>query len=199
MKLTSFRLFILLCVACGLLVVAAFGLTYGANKLFARQGQTLEDAKINYEVAQNREDALQRAEANIAKYEQLNIIAQGVLPQEKDQALTVREIVAIARQNGVSLGSVTFPDSKLGVPTKSKTNANTESQLTPVKGISGLYVMEIKVASSGVTRYDNFLRFIDALQSNRRTANITSISATPSEVNRNFVSFNLSINAYIRP
>lgn len=199
MKLTSFRLFILLCVACGLLVAAAFGLTYGANKLFARQGQTLEDAKINYEVAQNREDALQRAEANIAKYEQLNIIAQGVLPQEKDQALTVREIVAIARQNGVSLGSVTFPDSKLGVPTKSKTNANTESQLTPVKGISGLYVMEIKVASSGVTRYDNFLRFINALQSNRRTANITSISATPSEVNRNFVSFNLSINAYIRP
>lgn len=199
MKLTSFRLFILLCVACGLLVAAAFGLTYGANKLFARQGQTLEDAKINYEVAQNREDALQRAEANIAKYEQLNIIAQGVLPQEKDQALTVREIVAIARQHGVSLGSVTFPDSKLGVPTKSKANAATQSQLTPVKGISGLYVMEIKVASSGVTRYDNFLRFINALQSNRRTANITSISATPSEVNRNLVSFNLSINAYIRP
>jgi len=199
MKLTSFRLFILLCVACGLLVAAAFGLTYGANKLFARQGQTLEDAKINYEVAQNREDALQRAEANIAKYEQLNIIAQGVLPQEKDQALTVREIVAIARQHGVSLGSVTFPDSKLGVPTKSKANAATESQLAPVKGISGLYVMEIKVASSGVTRYDNFLRFINALQSNRRTANITSISATPSEVNRNLVSFNLSINAYIRP
>jgi hypothetical protein len=199
MKLTSFRLFVLLSIACGLLVAAAFGLTYGANKLFARQGQTLEDAKINYDIAQNREQALQSAEANIKKYEQLNIIAQGILPQEKDQALTVREIVAIAAQHNVPLSSVTFPDSKLGVSTKSKTNAATESQLTAVKGISGLYVMEIKVASSGVTRYDNFLRFISALQSNRRTANITSVNATPSEANRNFVSFNLNINAYIRP
>lgn len=199
MKLTSFRLFVLLCAACGLLVAAAFGLTYGANKLFAGQGQTLEDAKISYEVAQNREQALQRAEANITKYEQLNVIAQGVLPQEKDQALTVREIVAIADQHNVSLGSVSFPDSKLGAATKSKTKAATESQLTAVKGISGLYVMEIRVVSSGITRYDNFLRFINALQSNRRTANITSISATPSESDRNFVSFNLTINAYIRP
>lgn len=199
MKLTSFRLFILLCVACGLLVAAAFGLTYGANKLFAGQGKTLEEAKINYEVAQNREQALERAEANIAKYEQLNVIAQGVLPQEKDQALTVREIVAIAGQHNVSLSSVTFPDSKLGTTSKSKANAATESQLTPVKGISGLYVMEIRVTSSGVTRYDNFLRFLNALQSNRRTANITSATATPNEDDRNFVSFNLTINAYIRP
>lgn len=199
MKLTSFRLFILLCVACGLLVAAAFGLTYGANKLFAGQGKTLEEAKINYEVAQNREQALERAEANIAKYEQLNVIAQGVLPQEKDQALTMREIVAIAGQHNVSLSSVTFPDSKLGTTSKSKANAATESQLTPVKGISGLYVMEIRVTSSGVTRYDNFLRFLNALQSNRRTANITSATATPNEDDRNFVSFNLTINAYIRP
>lgn len=199
MRLTSFRLFVLLCLACGLLVAAAFGLTYGANKLFASQGKTLEEAKINYEVAQNREQALERAEANIAKYEQLNVIAQGILPQEKDQALTVREIVAIAEQHNVSLSGVTFPDSKLGVNTKSKTNVATESQLTPVKGISGLYVMEIKVVSSGFTRYDNFLQFLNALQSNRRTANITSASATPDEDNRSFVSFNLTINAYIRP
>ena len=200
MKLTSFRLFVLLCAACALLALGAVGLTYGASKLLSAQGEKLENVKIDDEVARNRQLSLTRAQNNITKYEELDAIAKGVLPQEKDQARTVREIVAIANQSGVSLGSITFPDSKLGAATKSKTPTNSnQTQLTAVKGITGLYVMEIAVSSSDSARYDNFLNFISSLQNNRRTANITSVSARPDSDNRNRVAFSLTINAYIRP
>jgi len=199
MKLTSFRVFVLLCAACGLMLAAAFGLTYGANKLFTTQAGTLDDAKVDHAVAEDRETALATAQANIKKYETLNEIAQGVIPQDKDQARTVGEIVAIANRNNINIGGITFPASRLGNTSRSKATSNAESQLTPVKGVSGLYVMQVAVTSSGLSRYDNFLRFINDLQSNRRTANITSVSAQPSSTNRNFVTFDLSINAYIRP
>lgn len=198
MKLTSFRLFILLCIACGLLAAAAIGLTYGASKLLASQGDTLDSAKVDDEIARTRQATLSRAQANIEKYEELDTIAQGVVPQEKDQARTVREIVAIANQSNVSLSGITFPDSKLGANTRSATNSG-QSQITAVKGIKGLYVMEIGVSSSRSVPYQNFLEFLNQLQSNRRTANITSVSASPDSDNRNRVSFTLTINAYIRP
>lgn len=202
MKLTSFRVFILLCSASVLLIVAAVGLTYGASKMLASQGGALTEAKINDAAARGRQDNLLRAQGNIAEYEELYTIARGVLPQEKDQVRTVREILNLAAENDITLTGITFPASTLGSTQKNTSAAKVDvTQLTPVKGVSGLYVMPITVAAGGgnPSRYTNVMGFVQALQSNRRTANIVSISATPDKEDRSLISFSIIINAYIRP
>lgn len=203
MKLTSFRVFVLLCGASVLLIVAAVGLTYGASKMLASQGEALTEAKIDDAAARGRQDNLLRAQGNIAEYEELYAIARGVLPQEKDQVRTVREILNLAAENGITLTGITFPASTLGSTQKNNTSTTKVdvTQLTPVKGVSGLYVMPITVAAGGgnPSRYTNVMGFVQALQSNRRTANIVSISATPDNEDRSLISFSIIINAYIRP
>ena len=176
--------------------------------MLAAKGQELSELKRKDIVLEDRKDALLRAKLDIEKYAELEAIAKSIVPQEKDQARTVREIVAIASETGVSLSSIQFPSSALGGLQKgaSRTSGapvqnSATSQLTPVEGISGLYAMEITIQSNSEqpVSYAQLLGFLERLEQNRRTAHVINLSISPTGEDRNQVTFSVKLNVYIKP
>lgn len=197
--------------------------TYLGNNLLQKKSNELMQLKIDSELINEQQKALIQAKKDIAKYEDLQKIAKSVVPQEKDQAKTVRELVKIAEDKGIKISSITFPSSNLGAPAPrapapdessggsaesaaptpapTTTTTTTTTQVKPVSGIPGVFEMEIQVQSDTKTpvSYEKLLSFLRGLEQNRRTAQVTNISVTPSASDRTLVSFNLTVNVYIKP
>lgn len=216
--MTSKKFFFVLCAALVLLAAAGIAGTYfGASYLETRASNIVE-LKLQSAELDDQKLSLLQAKKDIQKYEELEHIAKSIVPQEKDQARTVREIVKIAEESNVPIGSITFPASTLGqaaparrgtapaagegstaTPQTSPTSSDT--QVKPVEGIPGLYQLEINIqtVSSSPVRYTDMLNFLTKLQQNRRTSHVTNLTVTPSRDNRNAVVFSLTVNAYIKP
>ena len=201
--MTSRRYFYLLC---GILVVFVgliIGGAVGGNMLLQKQSKKLSALKVENESLELQQNALIQAKVDVEKYSELDKITKSVVPQDKDQAKTVREIVTIAQQNSIPIKSVSFQSSNLGdatvpgaaAPGTPKTSV---SQVKPVEGIPGVFTLEIQVGSDGKVSYQDFLKFLEGLEKNRRTAHVTSISLNPSD-NGTKLQFNLTLNAYVKP
>lgn len=184
-----------------LLVCGLVGGAYGADKLLTQKARQLADNRLRTAVLAGQEQELARAKQDITKYRSLAGIAASVVPQDKDQAQTVRQIVNIAASSAISLSSITFPNSSLGGGTTAAGSSPRLSQLTPVKGISGVYDLQLTVQSdpNAPVPYDRFVGFLNALEHNRRTALITSITLQPDDKNRDLLSFTLVLDEYIKP
>lgn len=187
----------------GLLVLAGLAILFAAseaNSLLVKQSQDLIQAKAKVAAVNKQQLSLAKDKKEIAKYSSLNIIAKTVVPQDKNQAEAVREIVNLAAESGISqLSSITFPASTLGGSTTAAKNALT--QLTPVKGIPGIFALPITVTQSSnqSVSYSSFISFLSKLETNRRTAVISSISVQPDPLNQSNVSFTIVIEEYIKP
>jgi hypothetical protein len=198
--MTSKRVYYLMLGLIGLLFVGLLAGAYGANSLLAKQAVSLTALKAKSNALDKEQTSLVLAKKQVAKYAQLNKIVTSIVPQDKDQAEAVREIVGIADANQVALGSITFPASTLGnattpvpvtaggaAPTKpfasspsaSKTGAL--SQLQPVKNIPGVYDLQITVQgdSKNPITYSQLIAFLSSLENNRRTAQVSTISFEP--------------------
>lgn len=187
--------------------------TYSTNKLMVARSNKLTELKIKTLALQQEKLSLATAKKGIAKNADLLKIAQAVVPQDKDQAEAVRQIVKIASANNVKLASITFPASTLGGgPTAStspapasanatKTQSTALTQVQPVKGIPGVYDLQITVQSdsSKPVPFTQFVGFLKALEQNRRTAQVNSISIAPLPSNRNLLTFSLTLDEYIKP
>lgn len=194
--MNSKRLYFALLGIISLLVLGLAGGAYEAAQLLSGQSKQLVANRKQVAVLSLDQDELSKARQEIKKYSELAAIAKSVVPQDKDQAQTVNQIVAIANANGVALSSITFPSSTLGA------NPNSAlSQLLPVKGVSGVYNLQLTVTSD--TRqpvdYSRFLAFLNALEHNRRTAEVSSINIQPDSKNRSTISFTLVLEEYIKP
>lgn len=187
----------------GLLVLLAIGLfasVYLANsKLTATSAKLAESKAMDMAVAKLN-SRLQQDKQDIVTYQELNTIARTVVPKDKDQARTVREIAKIAADSGIPrLSSVSFDPSTLGaVKAKGKTGL---TQVTPVKDIPGVFTLPITVQQGENSRvsYANFITFLGKLEQNRRTAQVSSITVQPDPTNPGMVSFTLVINEYLKP
>ncbi|HEY5442404.1 MAG TPA: hypothetical protein VIJ68_02615, partial [Candidatus Saccharimonadales bacterium] len=181
-----------------------------ADKLLSvkAKSQALAEQQIRFE----------QAKKDIKKYADLEKIADVVVPQDKDQAEAVRELVNIASANGIALTSITFPTSSLGAapsgaattnlnapttvaPTSTPNSpANKLSQLVAVKGLPGVYQLTITIVSdpNQPLQYNQIINFLSGLEQNRRTAQVTSINLQTS-VNPQKLIFTLTLNEYIKP
>jgi hypothetical protein len=186
-------------------VMAVGGTLYGTSAL-KKTGDELLDLKLQNAVLDKEEVSLAQAKKSVNQYSQLEKIAKSIVPQEKDQARTVREIVSLANQSGVSLNAISFPESTLGRTPGGSKNSKAPAapagttQLTPVKGLSGVYAMPISVDSNKdrPITYTQLLGFLRRLEQNRRTSHVTDISIMPTEEDRSLVTFSLKVNAYIK-
>ncbi len=195
------QLYFVLLGGCCLALVAFVGVGFGANKLLARQAGKLSDLRALNDAAEQQQASLARDRQDITKYNDLNTIAASVVPQDKDQAQAVRQIVNIATASGIpQLSSITFPDSTLGATVGGAPKAGL-TQLLPVTGIRGVYNLQITITqkTDSSVPYTNFLKFLTGLEQNRRTAEVTTIAITPSQDNPNQVAFTLVINEFIKP
>lgn len=191
-----------LLIGCGFLAACAFfAVAFGADKLLGQQANKLSTLRALSDAAQAQQNSLLQDKKDIAKYSDLNTIAASIVPQDKDQAQAVQQIVDIAAASGIAkLSSITFPASTLGVTGAGSSKPNL-TQLTPVQGIGGIYNLTITItqSASDTVPYNNFLSFLSGLEKNRRTAEVTSVTVQPDPKNPGQVSFTLIINEFIKP
>jgi hypothetical protein len=214
--MNSKRLYFVLLAAIGLLLAALLAGTYNANKLLVKKADQLSTLKAQSLALSDERVNLKKAKQDIKKYDNLEKIVRTIVPEDKDQAEAVRELVNIAADNDVSLGAINFPASTLGagpngspaaasstIAPKSQGNSKTNalSQLLAVKNIPGVYLLQVTVQSdtSHPVRYDKFVTFLADLEHNRRTAQVNSINIVPVTENRNLLNFTLVLNTYIKP
>jgi hypothetical protein len=205
--MTSKRLFFILILVIVLLCGGLIGGAYLANSALQKYSDDIVKKRAQVTTYEQEQDSLAKAKKELEKYRSLSKVAQSIVPQDKDQAQTVREIVNIASARGIKLGTISFPSSTLGEsslpgasPSSSKSKASL-SQLTPVKDIPGVYDLQIVVTSdsSAPVSYNKFIDFLNALEHNRRTALVSSITITPDKVNRGNLTFSLTLDEYIKP
>jgi hypothetical protein len=203
-------------------VAVLIGGTYGINSLLESQSQQVVAVKAKVNALQQQQTNLTRSKKEIAKYAELYSITKTIVPENKDQAETVRQIVKIANQNSISIGSITFPASTLGangpktppaaasgsapvVPTKPLSGAGDTkinlSQLQKVPSIQGVYVLQINMESDKdrAVTYPQLISFLDGIEHNRLTAEVTNIEITPSTDKPGTFTFSLILNGYIKP
>lgn len=216
--MNSKRLFFVLSGLVGLLLVGLVAGANGASQLLKQRADSLVKLKAQSQALDKEQITLRTAKKQVAAYADLNQIAHAVVPQDKNQAEAVREIVNLANANSVTLDSITFPASSLGTsasgsassaapkqasPAGGAINSKTDalSQLVPVKNIPGVYLLQIVVTGdpNRPVPYDKFINFLAALEHNRRTAQVSQISLIPDVSNRSLLSFNLTLNEYIKP
>jgi len=190
--------------------IAAAGVFFG-DRLLQKSAKKLNDAKLETSVIDEQQNSLAQAKRDIDKYSDLETIAKTIVPQEKDQARTVREIVKFAGEAGVPISSITFPTSELGVDKSgtstsssatSKTTGPTPiSQVTPVEGIKGVYQMEVTIQNDKdkPAKYTSLISFLKKLEQNRRTSQVTDVGIQPDPKNRAQITYTMTINVYIKP
>lgn len=172
-----------------------------ANSVLTHKSAELSKLKAESQVTSNLQTLIKKDKADIARYAELNNIAKAVVPQDKNQAQTVGEIVNIANASGITkLTSITFPASTLGGVGVVKSVGGL-TQVTPVKGINGVYILPITITqdSANAIPYSRFITFLHKLENNRRTAQVSAINIQPDAKNSNNISFNLTVNEYIKP
>jgi len=224
LSITPKRLYLLLIGLITLLFVGLAAGTYGINTLLATQAGKLTSLKAKSMALSQEQLGLKQAKEEVVKYSGLEQITQAVVPEDKDQAETVREIVNLAGQNNVNLAAINFPASTLGntaagtttttsatssaAATKAATAGNSAtsplnnlSQLIAVPSIPGVYQLTIIVDGdpNQPVKYSSFLNFLTALEHNRRTAQVNAVSIAPSASNPNLFTFTLTLNEYIKP
>ena len=195
----SKRLYYILLAGITMFVIALVGGAYGADKLLTNQSKQILRSRSQVAVLATEQQQLTAAKADVTKYSSLAGIAQSIVPQDKDQAQTVRQIVDIANTNKISLSSITFPASTLGTATSGA--ATGLSQLIAVPGIAGVYDMQLTVQSDSnkPIAYGQLTNFLSALEQNRRTALVNSITIQPNPKDRSTLSFTLILGEYIKP
>lgn len=199
----------------GLLFVGLVAGAYSANNLLSQRANTLIGLKAQDQALIQQQTRLEQAKRDIKKYATLESIAKTVVPEDKNQAEAVRELVNIAGNNGVVLGSINFPTSTLGSSTAGAASTSTTtvplpslnsstnklSQLVAVKGLPGVYQLTITVASDPQhpAPYSQIISFLSGLESDRRTAQVSSLSLQPTPDNIRLLNFTLTLNEYIKP
>lgn len=221
--MTSKRLHTIFIAALILLFIGLVGGAYGINKLLTSQADKLTALKAKSLALNQEQLSLNRAKKDIKTYDNLNKIAKTVVPQDKNQAEAVREIVNIAADNNVPLAAISFPASTLGnLPNGTATpasgtattpaspgaaagaaNSKTTklSQLTPLKNIPGVYQLPITINNDAAhpVRYGNLIEFLSELEHNRRTSQVQTITLQPATDDRSSITFSLTLSEYIKP
>lgn len=183
------------------------------DSILRRQSDHLVSAKLENKVLDAEQNALNLAKADLERFSELSDIAKQIVPSDKDQAKTTRELVQIADQAGIKIATITFPQSDLGTkkaapakkegdPTVTPAPATSKiSQAEPAEGIPGLQQLDITLTSDATqtTSYNQLIEFLELLENNRRTSHVKALTITPGASDNSTLSFSLTLTVYIKP
>jgi len=193
-------------------LLAGIVLLFEADKLLVKRSENVVALKLDNKKLEEQQSAYQSAKANVEKYKYLKDIIASALPQDKDQARTVREIFVLAEQAGIKIKSVQFPSSTLGntttTPTQTTPSAAVTTPITqakPVEGLKGVYAIETVITpyadgKNFKVSYDQLIEFLKKLESNRRAMQVSNIQLNPlGQSATDSISFTITLNIFIKP
>jgi hypothetical protein len=218
MKLDSKTLRLILIGGLGLSVIAFFGIAIFGLSVLNSKSRSLVDLKVQSQSAYNQLSNLVQSKKEVEKYAYFKTVAKTVIPSDKNQAQAVLEINQMANDSGISIQSITFPASTLGVgaaataaTTQKDATSTTASQTVltqakPVAGIPGLYSLALtitpesgkNVSTAQQVTYPKMLDFLKRIENNRHTAQISQVNIQPASDSQ-ALSFTLVINIFIKP
>src|SRR3989344_2351984 len=112
--MNSKRFYFFMAGVASLLVASVIVSAVIGNNLLQKKSEELVSLKLDSKVLDEQRLSLAQAKQDIEKYSDLEDEAKAIVPQDKDQAEAVREIVKIASDSGVDLSAITFSASTLG-------------------------------------------------------------------------------------
>lgn len=180
--------------SCGLLIIIFITAVAFGVQLLQENSENLQAAVNEREAVEQQEVDLITAQADIDRYSELEELSKRIIPQEKDQARTVREIIQIAEQANVDITAINFPSSELG-----DDDEQIITQATPAEGLRGLYELRITVQTGGNTTFSQLINFLEGLETNRRTSQVQSVNITPDRQNRNVLTPTIELSVYLSP
>jgi len=210
MKLDAKKFYyIMLGIFC-LSIVGGGGMLVLANSMLTKRSQNVVNLKLQSTEVEAQLTAYQAAKRDVDTYSYLNDIINSALPQDKDQARTVREIFLLAQQSGITIKSIQFPSSTLGGKTGATVTtpgaaAGAVTQAKPVAGLTGVYSLEAIVtpAADGkdnIVTYAELISFLQKIESNRRAMQVANVQLNPLGQNAtDSISFILTLNIFIKP
>ena len=191
------------------------GSLYYMNDYLQKSSNSLVKAKLDSRVTEEREKYYIQARKDLAKYSDISTTLAKVLPKDKDQAIAVAEIGQIADETGINIKQISFPSSTLGekkvspaittttpVSSAAPTPATpTITQAKPVDGVTGVLSIEAQIqfvsTKTQKLTYPQLLSFLDKIERNRRTMQVSSISITPSSSDQ--IDASISIRIFVKP
>jgi len=215
---------IMLLAAIALAVVGFIATLVVGMSLLKSKSNSMVDLKVKSQTADTQLTNLEKAKKQVQKYAYFKDVAKTVIPADKNQAEDIIEINQLASEAGISIQSITFPISTLGLTTTTTSTTTTTtdatssnsaksaiSQAKPVTGIPGLYSLELTITPESMSTapadkqltYAKMLDFLDRIENNRHTAQITEVDITPSGIGNSVLgsgfTFVLKINIFIKP
>lgn len=201
----------------GFLAVLVVGLS-----ILKTKSDSMVDLKVKGQTADAQLTNLEKAKKQVQQYAFFKDVAKTVIPSDKNQAEDIVEINRLADEAGISIQSITFPTSTLGLTTSTTSSAASDatasgssktaiSQAKPVAGIPGLYSLELTITPESASSapagkqltYAKMLDFLNRIENNRHTAQITEVDITPSSTGNSVLgsgfTFVLKINIFIKP
>lgn len=198
----------------GLCIIVFFALVGLGLSALSSKSKADAELRLQNQTADAQLANLEASKKQIQQYSYFRQVASTVIPNDKDQAQAVLDIFQMADQAGISLQSVTFPNSNLGLHAAASTSAAsaspaaTLSQALPVKGIPGLYSVQLiispetgaQVPQAKWVTYPKLLQFLQSIENNRRTAQIAQLDINPlNSTPGNQIDFTLTVNIFIKP
>src|SRR5579884_3646879 len=222
--MNSKKLFYILSGTITLFIILTVLGAYELTGLLQKKANALTNDKAKNLSLQNEQTELNQSKKDIVKYQSLYQISQSVVPQNKDQTQAVRQITNLATASGVNIESITFPSSTLGAlpgaasapPQATPSQAGVAatgnnpnlSQLLKVPNIPGVYELQLTVKSSSnnLATFQELTSYLHALEQNRLTALVSSITIQPSTTtgsqtpqNQVKLQFTLVLDIFINP
>lgn len=194
----------------GMSLVSGATMLYLTDKLLGKRSENVVSLKLESRMLDEQQTAYNAAKKDVEKYKYLKEIISSALPQDKDQARSVREIFALATDSGITLKSIQFPSSTLGAATSTKSSSATTAvipvtQAKVVDGLKGVYSIEAVVVPNSDGKvykvtYEQLIDFLEKIENNRRAMQVASLQLTPQgETTSDNISFTLTLNIFIKP
>lgn len=161
---------------------------YYADQYLSHKAKEISVLKADLEIVELKIANARKAEQDLEKLGFLSDIVDEVLPPEKIQSNVVAELVSFAADANVRLDSIGFEatDIKSTVPV---------SQTKPLQGVNGVNTLPISLTING--NYNNLLRFLENIETNRRKMQVDSLSLSPN-IESGGISSSITINVYVR-
>lgn len=192
-------------------ILLIFSSIYLGRQLLLKSQSSLVEAKLYNYTQEKTEEIFRKNQKLLNENADIAQILSNIVPSEKDQARAVRELNAIAEANNLNVVSVSFPRSDLLTPaktTETKTDQSSNdkaldqsksiSQAKPIKGMNGVYSIELttEISSKDGQRIptDQILSLLQNIENNRRNMRIGSIN-----ISSNGETINLKLMIFIKP